>query len=287
MFTYFLSATGLPIAVQARLSGRSRSSFYRKPLQPVKDAKMYGLILERHLAHPFEGYKTIARNLARRLGYPVNPKRVYRLMRLNGIRAKSSRRKRQKNQYCSSKSSLPNRMKELSLTRPDQIWAGDFTHFTYKRRTYYLATVMDIYTRQIVGWHVSSSHSVELVLEALRMAIGTRSKPPKLFHSDHGSEYLSDEYIATLAMHEITPSNSAKGKPWQNGHVESWNYRFKEELEDPNRFKAFEHLFEHFCSQIHYYNHGRIHSALKTTPDAFHEKSLRESEEMIELPKAA
>ncbi len=287
MFTYFLSAHGLPIAVQARLSGRSRSSFYRKRLQPEKDATMYVFVLERHLAHPFEGYKSIAGHLSKQLGFRVNPKRVYRLMRLNGIRAKSSRRKRQKNQYLSSKSSLPNRMKELPLTGPDQVWAGDFTHFTYKRRTYYLSTIMDIFTRQIVGWHVASNHSVELVLEALRMAIGTRSKAPTIFHSDHGSEYLCDEYVATLSHYGITPSNSAKGKPWQNGHVESWNYRFKEELEDPNRFKAFEHLFEHFCSQIHYYNHGRIHSALKMTPDAFYEKSVKESEALVELSKAA
>lgn len=287
MFTYFLSAHGLPIAVQARLSGRSRSSFYRKRLQPEKDAKMYAHILKRHLAHPFEGYKSIAGHLSEQLGYPVNPKRVYRLMRLNGIRARSSRRKRQKNQYVSSKASLPNRLNEVSLSTPNQVWAGDFTHFTYKRRTYYLATVMDIYTRQIVGWHVASHHSVELVLEALRMAMGTRSKAPTIFHSDHGSEYLSDEYLATLALYGITPSNAAKGKPWQNGHVESWNYRFKEELEDPNRFRVFEHLFEHFCSQIHHYNHGRIHSALKMTPDAFYEKSMKELGATVELQKAA
>jgi len=248
---------------------------------------MYAHILKRHLAHPFEGYKSIARNLTKTLGYPVNPKRVYRLMRHNGIQARSSRRKRQKNQYRSNESSRPNRVKDLSLARPDQVWAGDFTHFTYKRRTYYLAAVMDIYTRQIVGWHVASRHSVELVLEALRMAIGTRSKAPMIFHSDHGSEYLSDEYLATLALYGITPSNAAKGKPWQNGHVESWNYRFKEELEDPNRFKAFEHLFEHFCSQIHHYNHGRIHSALKMTPDDFYEKSMKRSRAANELQKAA
>ena len=119
------------------------------------------------------------------------------------------------------------------------------------------------------------------------MAVGTRSKAPEIFHSDHGSEYLSDEYIATLRSHGITPSNSAKGKPWQNGHVESWNYRFKEELEDPNRFKAFEHLFEHLCSQVHLYNNGRIHSTLKMTPDAFHAKKMKELEEATELPKAA
>jgi transposase InsO family protein len=281
MPTFFISAQGLPIAVQARLSGRSRSSLYYKLKQPKKDEHLLNQIIPIHDAHPFFGYKSIAKLLG------ANHKRVYRVMRRSGLRAKTSRRIRSKNQYNSGKSSLPNMIKETTISSPNHVWAGDFTHFTFKRRTFYLATVMDLYTRQIVGWHVSSSHSVDLVLEALNMAIGNRSHPPMLFHSDHGSEYLSETYLATLKDHDITPSNSAKGKPWQNGHVESWNYRFKEELEDPNRFKVFEKLFEHLCSQIHFYNNERIHSALKMAPDAFYAKKMKELEEAERIPKAA
>lgn len=277
----FLSATGLPIAVKARISGRSRSSFYYKRKQPGKDTAFLEEVRAIHEAHPYYGYKRIANELH------VSHRRTYRTMRLNGICAKSSRRRRGKNQYSTSKISLPNLLKDMTITYPNQAWAGDFTHFTWKRRTYYLATVMDICTRQIVGWHVSPCHSVALVLEALKMALGKRSKAPIIFHSDHGSEYISDEYVAKLEEHNIISSNSAKGKPWQNGFVESWNYRFKEELGDPNRFNVFELLFQGLCSQFTEYNDGRIHSVLKMTPNAFYEKKMQELEAREYLSDAA
>ena len=88
------------------------------------------------------GYKQIAGQLH------VSHKRAYRVMRLYGIRAKTTRRCRAKNQYNTSKSSLPNLMKDMQINHPNQAWAGDFTHFTFKRRTYYLATIMDICTRR-------------------------------------------------------------------------------------------------------------------------------------------
>lgn len=272
MTRFYLSAQGLPIAVQARLSGKSRSYFYYRRKQPKKDELFWNQVYAIHQAHRYYGYKTIARELR------VSHKRVYRIMRMHGARAKTSRRRRAKNQYSTVKASLPNRLKEMSVTRPNQAWAGDFTHFTWKRRTYYLATVMDVHTRQIVGWHVAPSHSTELVLEALKMAIGRRSEAPVIFHSDHGSEYIGEEYVSTLKGFGITPSNSAKGKPWQNGFVESFNYRFKEEFEDPNRFDAFEKLFQELCSKFTEYNSVRIHSALKMAPDAFHEQRMRELE---------
>lgn len=276
MIHFFLSAKGLPIAVQARLSGKSRSYFYYKRKQPKKDELFWNQVYPITKKHPYYGYKTIARKLG------VSHKRVYRIMRMHGARARTSRRRRSKNQYSSSKTSLPNLLKDMTITQPNQAWAGDFTHFTWKRRTYYLATVMDIFTRQIVGWHVSPSHSVELVLEALKMAVGRRSKAPTIFHSDHGSEYIGEAYVSKLRELNIAPSNSAKGKPWQNGFVESFNYRFKEEFEDPNRFDAFEKLFQELCSKFTEYNSERIHSALKMSPDAFHEKKMRELEQQKE-----
>ena len=203
MFCYYLSAHGLPIAVQARLSGKSRSSFYYKRKQPTKDAALLEEIREVHERHPFYGYKRIAQELA------VSHKRTYRLMRHHNIRARSSRKRHSKNQYSSNKTSLPNFLKDLTITEPNQVWAGDFTHFAWHRRTFYLATVIDQYTRQAVGWHVASNHSTELVMEALRMALGRRSKAPKIFHSDHGSEYIGEEFVANLKANGITPSNSA------------------------------------------------------------------------------
>jgi putative transposase len=281
MIPFFLSAQGLPVAVKARLSGKSRSYFYYRRKQPRKDALFLEQVEAVHKAHPYYGYKRIAHVLS------VSHKRVYRIMRSRGLRARTSRRKRAKNQYSTSKTSLPNHLKDMKVDRPDLAWAGDFTHFTWKRRTYYLATVMDLHTRQIVGWHVSPSHSSALVIEALKMAVGRRSKAPTIFHSDHGSEYIGDAYQSTLREFGITPSNSAKGKPWQNGAVESFNYRFKEEFEDPNRFDAFDKLFQELCSKFSEYNSRRIHSALRMSPDAFHAKRVCELETLETAPQAA
>lgn len=278
---YYLPSHGLPISVQARLSGKSRSYFYYKRKQPTKDALLLSRIEAVAKTHPFYGYKRMARELG------VNHKRTYRLMKLHNIHACSSRKRRAKNQYSSNKASLPNFLKDMAITAPNQVWAGDFTHFDWKRRTFYLATVMDIYTRQIVGWHVALNHSVELVIEALNMAIGTRSKAPAIFHSDHGSEYIGDVYVTKLKEFGITPSNSAKGKPWQNGIAESFYFRFKEELGDPNRFDSFEKLFEELCRKFKIYNSERIHSALKMSPDAFHEKVLRENDVAKNSQKSA
>jgi transposase InsO family protein len=177
-------------------------------------------------------------------------------------------------------------MRDEKIHHPNQVWAGDFTHFIWKRRTYYLATVMDVHTRQIVGWHISPSHNVELVMEALKMALGKRSTAPKIFHSDHGNEYISEEYVTQLKAHGSAPSNAAKGKPWQNGFVESWNYRFKEEFGDPNRFYFFDAFFQEICSKVHEYNNGRIHSALGMTPDEFHAKRSLEMERSLVAQKA-
>ena len=270
MYFYYLSANGLSISVQARLSGKSRSSFYYKRKQPLKDAELLAKIEELHRHQSHYGYKRMAHALH------VNHKRTYRIMKQHGIYARSSRKRRAKNQYSSSKTSLPNFLKDMTLIEPNQVWAGDFTHFTWKRHTYYLATVIDQYTRQVVGWHVAANHDVEFVLEALSMAIGRRSKAPKLFHSDHGSEYISKEYVTKLQGHGITPSNSAKGKPWQNGVQESFYFRFKEEFGDFDRFKSFDSLFEELGRAFKMYNSERIHSALKMSPDAFYEKVMHE-----------
>lgn len=263
--TTFFPASGLPIAVKARFSGRSRSSFYYKRKRVQKDLEAFRRIDAEHASNPYYGH----RRLATATG--MNKKKVRRIMRCFQIKAKTGRKRRSKNQYSRLKTSLPNRLKDMVLTAPNQAWSGDFTHFNFHGKTYYFATVIDAYTREIVGWHVSGTHSTDLVLEALRMALLKRAKTPKLFHSDHGSEYLSEPYIAELQKHGIMPSNSQKGKPWQNGAQESLYNHFKEEFGDPNRFPYYERFFEALAAHVRYYNTFRIHTTLKMSPQAFYE----------------
>jgi putative transposase len=275
----FLPAKGLPIAVQARLSGRSRSSFYYKPKKPAKDEKLRALIEPIHQAFPFYGSKSIALEISRSKGIKINHKCVYRIMKRYGMCALYKPKKRKNNQYFQGNMSLPNLVKELRIDEPNYVWAGDFTEFKYFRHIYYLATVMDLYTREIIGWHIGTNHSAELVAEALHMAIGRRLKTPLIFHSDHGSEYVSEAFRTKLKEHGISPSHSGKGKPWQNGRKESFYNRFKREFGDPRRFWLFERFFEALAKQIHFYNTRRIHSALKMPPRDFYDLKMKELQE--------
>jgi putative transposase len=283
----FLPALGLPIAVQARLSRRSRSSFYYKRKKPEKDERLRHLIEPIHQAFPYYGPKTIALEIRRSKGIRINHKCVYRIMRRYGMYSIYKPTKRKKNQYSQGKMSYPNLIKHLTIERPNHVWAGDFTELRFQRRTYYLATVMDLYTREIIGWHIATNHSAELVAEALRMAIVKRTNVPLVFHSDHGSEYISEAYTDKLKEHGIVPSHSGKGMPWQNGRKESFYNRFKREFGDPKRFWIFERFFEALAKQFHFYNTRRIHSALKMPPRDFYDLKMKEiqAKETMELTR--
>jgi putative transposase len=278
MHFFYLSAEGLPKAVKARFSGRSRSSFYYEHKMPARNKLLHNIILPIHQENPYYGPKQIANHLKQYCSIEMNHKCVYRIMRLYGLRARTSRKKRSKNQYTSGKPSLPNHIKNLVIQNPNHVWEGDFTKIYFKRRPYYFATVLDACTREVIGWHIATDHSTNLVIEALEMALRTRKAAPKVFHSDHGSEYISETYVAKLKAHDITPSNAGKGKPWQNGRQESFFGRFKEELGDLKLLTGVDRLWEKIGHHIHHYNTRRIHSRLRMSPRDFFLKKMAASE---------
>lgn len=235
-----------------------------------RDEGAYAELLPHHESNPYYGNKRLA------LAANMNHKKVSRLMKKFNMHAKTYRKKHGKNQYSKQKTSLPNLMREVVLTEPNQAWSGDFTHIMYQGKTYYLATVIDAYTREIVGWHMEGSHTVDLVLEALKMAVRKREKTPKIFHSDHGSEYISEAHVAELAKHSVLASYSEKGKPWQNGIQESTYDKFKGELGDVNRFGFYELFFEAIAMHIRYFNVIRIHTKLKMSPVNFYKSRMEE-----------
>lgn len=151
---------------------------------------------------------------------------------------------------------------------PHHLWAEDFTYFWFNGRFYYLATIIDLYSRVIVGWSLGTRHVTELMVEALMDAI-VHYQPSVILHNDRGSEYLSQKYLLLCASLEITPSASAAGKPWENGFQESFYGKFKLELGDVKRFNSDGELLEAIALQLHYYNTKRQHTSLKTTPSSF------------------
>lgn len=169
-----------------------------------------------------------------------------------------------------TKPAPPNTLKDEALIAayPHHIWAEDFTYLWFQGRFYYLATVIDLYSRQIVGWALGKRHDTTLMTAALMDTV-SRHPTPTILHNDRGSEYLSRQYRTICASLEIAMSASAPGSPWENGFQESFYNNFKLELGNLNQHDNEGQLLEAIALQLHYYNTKRIHSALNTNPAAY------------------
>ena len=133
----------------------------------------------------------------------------------------------------------------------------------------YLATIIDIFTREIIGWNISVRHDTQLVLGAIKHAIKRTGVKPIYLHSDQGSEYDAKAYEDYVREKGITISMSAKASPWENAFQESFYSQFKVDLGVVNRFNAVEELIEEIYQTIYYHNNSRMHTSLKTNPIAF------------------
>ena len=254
----------------AKTINTSRTHLYYRHKQPEKDWGLKQQIESVLHEHPSYGHKRLALHLH------LNKKRIRRVMKLFGI--KPYRRRGRKFRKPKEKAaSFPNVLLTEIPKYPHHIWASDFTHISFHGRWVYLATSIDLYTREIVGFSVLTTHSLQLVSAALLSAIH-KYPHPMILHSDHGSEYTSKDYVALTANLGITMSMSRKGCPWENGYQESFYGKFKVDLGDPNRFDTMGELVYAIYATIYSYNHTRIHTALKMPPALFaerHQRSIR------------
>ena len=252
-------------AEAARRLGVSRSSLYYVP-KPRSDEALLKEIRDTMAAHPAYGHRRVASALRR------NRKAVRRVMLANGLRPKVCRRFRRPakpDDLGNADAALPNALAVLRPIRADVVWAGDFTYVWLLGRFWYVATVIDVFTREIVGWRVGAHHTAALVEAAFRDAVTRRGTSPDWFHSDQGSEYDAASYSELLARHETTQSMSRKGCPWQNGFQESFYANFKLELGDVSLLAHEGELVEAVNIQLAYYNGRRIHSAIGMPPVDF------------------
>ncbi len=248
----------------ARSLGVSRSSLYYIPKQQKKDEHMRDLIINTLNEHVAYGYRRVAIDLG------ISKNRAHRVMMKFGIQPKIRHRK---SNYGRNKSvsGIPNRTKGISPIAPNVMWVGDFTYLNFHHSTVYFATVIDRFTREVIAWQLGLHHTTQLVLDVLHDAVQKRKSKPSIFHSDQGSEYTAHSCIQWIINHKILPSHSPKGKPWNNGHQESFYDKFKLEFGKPSRHESIEMLTEAIGRYIHYYNTRRIHSALKMPPRKFYE----------------
>ena len=252
----------------AALLGVSRQSLYYQPKRPVTDEVTKLQIEHVMKAHPSYGHKRIAIELS------MNHKKALRVMKLFNL--KPMRRRvhppPKTDDVGKAPSGYPNHIKYLCPICPNAVWVVDFTYFKYQGNWYYLATVMDLFTREIIGLALSRWHNKELVLMALDDAVKKQGVYPRYHHSDQGSEYYSAEYIIKLEKHGVAVSMSAKGCPWENGYQESFYSGFKLDFGDPDRFDSLGELVEAMHLAVYEYNERRIHTSLKMQPRKFRER---------------
>lgn len=253
----------IPKTLRARELGVCRQSLYYKPKQPDKDWQLKCRIEEvlRSKGKHSYGSRRIAWDLQ------LNRKRVKRVMNLFSIKPYRRRGgKRLKTKEIKHK--FPNFLLTDYPSHQNKIWVSDFTLIKYYDKKVYLCTVMDLWNREIVGLSVLTNHSVQLILNAFLSALHNHPRP-EIFHSDNGSEYDAKSFVRTLTELNIKISRSKPGCPWENGYQESFYDKFKIDLGDPNRFESLGELIYQIYHQTYFYNHKRIHSALKMSPIQF------------------
>lgn len=200
-------------------------------------------------------------------------KRVARLMRENGIRAKQKKKFKATTDSKHSHPVAPNLLKrDFEAFAPNEKWVADITYIPTREGFLYLAAILDLYSRIVVGWSMAGRMSRRLVLDALDMATGRRRPGPGLIHhSDRGSQYACGDYQKALFDHGMIGSMSRKGDCWDNAPMESFFHTLKTELahhqDYQTRMQAKADIFEYIEA---FYNRGRRHSCLGyLTPTEF------------------
>jgi transposase InsO family protein len=203
--------------------------------------------------------------LARALGCPGRRNRIARLMRLERIFARQRSKYRPRTTDSRHGGPIaPNRLRNLIVRRPDQVWVTDATCILTSQGWFYLVAVLDVCTRRVLGWAMHQSLDARLVIAALRMALlQRRPRRALIVHSDRGMQFASAAYRQVLAQHGLVPSMSRKGNCYDNSFIESFWSSLKYEVVYHQRFATFAEARSAIFNYIEtFYNRTRLHSSL-------------------------
>jgi len=273
-----------PIVAMCRTLRVSASGYYEwrdrpQSLRAAENRRLLAQIKATHVrSRRTYGRRRVHAQL-RAQGVPCSRNRVARLMRSQGLRAVGRRRFRATTDSRHRFPVAPNLLaRDFTATAPNQVWVSDITYLPSEEGWLYLATVMDLWSRRIVGWAMEPSLHRRLTLGALEMAISQRHPEPGLIHhSDRGSQYACDDYQATLETQRMIPSMSRKGDCWDNAPMESFYSTLKCELthlwKRQPREQARREVFDYL--EV-FYNRQRLHSSLGyQAPAAFELSAAR------------
>ena len=263
-----------PVSVQCRVLRVSVAGYHAHLVRRASSAQRRHLSDEALLVHikalyaetrGAYGWPRIWRELVAR-GIPVGKDRVQKLMQLHGIKARGKRRFKV---TTDSRHELPisanllNR--EFTVAEPDRVWVGDITYIATDEGWLYLAVVIDLFSRQVVGWSLREDMTSSIVIDALRMAWFKRHPGKQagvLFHSDRGSQYASGAFRGVLQEYGITSSMSRRGNCWDNACSETLFGSLKVERMHGQRFETRRYAKDETIAWLLWYNKARLHSTL-------------------------
>ena len=256
----------MTVEQMCRETGVSRAGFYRywQQREPsVEETELRERIQQLALQQRSYGYRRIAA-LLRREGRLVNHKRVLRLLREDNLLAVRKKRFVATTDARHSWRLWPNLARWSRAGGPNQLWVADITYLRLRGEFCYLAVVLDVWSRRVVGWSLSKTITTQLTMDALRTALDERRPQPGwIHHSDRGVQYACGEYISLLEQHGAEISMSRPGNPYDNAFCESFIGKLKQEQWDGRRYRNVAEVRADLTRMIdEIYNRKRLHSAL-------------------------
>lgn len=271
-----------PVTMLCRVIGVRRSPYYDWKARGAKIIPPEELMLRRRMKALFTasrdslGSRMLMKNL-REEGFTIGRDRARRLMKALNLKVKA---KRKYKVTTDSKHTFPVAQnilnRQFSPQAPNQVWGVDITYLWTQEGWIYLAIVIDLYSRRVVGWSIDRRMKKALVIRALMMAINLRKPPPGLIHhSDRGSQYASHAYQALLKQHGIIASMSRKGNCWDNAPIERFFSSLKREWTGDRLYRTRQAAIADVREYVAvYYNSKRLHSTLGYKTPLNYEKGL-------------
>jgi putative transposase len=259
-----------------RVLGVSASAYYHRArgercAREIEDQRLLGIIRETYQAnYEAYGYRRTWKALLR-AGEQVPRCRVQRLMRAHGIQGAKRRGKPWRTTIADPQAHRrPDLVKrDFSASEPNRLWVGDLSYLRCWDGVVYFAFVIDVYSRRVVGWQLAGHMRTDLVLDALRMALGTRQHGAEfrlVAHTDRGSQYTSAAYTQVLDDHHVLASVGSIGDAFDNAMAESFVDSFKTELISDRVWRTRSRLELAVVEYISWFNHDRLHQALGDVP---------------------
>jgi transposase InsO family protein len=271
------------VTLMCRVLEVSRSGYYAWRSRPPSDRAQANARLALDLHRIFDEHKGRAgapriTNQLRAEGQCVGKNRVASVMQIERLRAKAARKYKATTNSNHKLPVAPNLLEQdFNASAPNQKWVSDITYIATDEGWLYLAVVLDLYSRLVVGWSMAERMTTELVSDALTMALWRRKMPTGVIvHSDRGSQYCSAAYQRLLRINQMLCSMSKKGDCYDNAAMESWNHSLKVEAIHGERFATREMAKAQVFEYIEvYYNRKRLHSTIGyLSPEAFEARQV-------------